>query len=58
MPIQIKPLNAMFSAISYPIQLKFGMYDKYDLSNRLQHQKLNQTKLNQYKPNQTKPVEL
>ena len=45
-------LIAKFSAISYPIELKFGMYAKWDLSYRL---KCKKTKPNQTKPIQTKP---
>ena len=37
------PLNAKFSAISYPVELKFGIYAKKYLPNGLQHQKPNQT---------------
>ena len=41
-------LNAKFSAISYPIELKFGMYAKWYLSETSKKQQ------NQTKPIQTK----
>ena len=56
-PYQSKPnqislhLNAKLSAISYLIELKFGIYAKEDLPNGLQHQKPNwtiQTKPNKF----------
>ena len=37
------PLNGKFSAISYLIELKFGIYAKYDLRNRLKYQTPNKT---------------
>ena len=45
------PFNFKFSAISYPIELKLGMYAKWYLSNGLKHKKNQQ---NQSKPNKTR----
>ena len=37
----------------HPIELNFGMYAKWYLSNGMTHKKTNKTKLNQTKPNKT-----